>query len=203
MPRIDAPTIAEHRAQRRRALLDAARALLVDHPHEAPSLTAVAARAGLPRSSVYEYFSSGEDMLLELVHEVLPNWSRQVNDAMDTAGTPAEKVLAYATANLRLVAAGEHALATALIQSVPGDQVNASTQLMHEEMSRPLRAALDRLGVPDPDATARLISSVVYTASRMIEDGADTASVDARVRELLSPFLLGHLDAEGRPRLGA
>jgi AcrR family transcriptional regulator len=194
VPRIDAPTIAEHRAQRRRALLDAARALLVDNPHEAPSLTAVATRAGLPRSSVYEYFSSRKDVLLELVQEVLPNWSRRVNAGMDAADTPAEKVLAYATANLRLVAAGEQALATALIQSVPGDQVNASTQLMHEEMSRPLRAALDQLGVPDPATSARLISSIVYTASRMIEDGADTASVDARVRELLTPFLLAHVE---------
>jgi AcrR family transcriptional regulator len=191
VPRIDAPTIAEHRAQRRRVLLDAARALLVDNPHEVPSLTAVATRAGLPRSSVYEYFPSGKDMLLELVQEVLPNWSRRVNAAMDAAGTPGEKVLAYATANLRLVAEGEHALATALIQSVPGDQVDASTQLMHEQMSRPLCTTLEQLGVPDPAATARLISSVVYTASRMIEDGTDPISVDARVRELLAPFLLG------------
>ncbi|MGA5303951.1 TetR/AcrR family transcriptional regulator [Nucisporomicrobium flavum] len=189
MPRIDAPTIAEHRAQRRRALLDAARALLVDNPHGAPSLAAVATRAGLPRSSVYEYFPSSKDMLLELVQEVLPNWSRRVNAAMDAAGTPGEKVLAYATANLRLVAEGEHALATALIQSVPGDQVDASTQLMHDQMSRPLHAAIEQLGVPDPAVTARLISAIVYTASRMIEDGADTAATDARVRELLTPFL--------------
>jgi AcrR family transcriptional regulator len=195
VPRIDAPTIAEHRAQRRRVLLDAARALLVDNPHEAPSLTAVATRAGLPRSSVYEYFPSGKGMLLELIQEVLPNWSRRVNAAMDAASTPGEKVLAYATANLRLVAEGEHALATSLIQSVPADQVDASTQLMHEQMSRPLCAALEQLGPPDPTATARLISSVVYTASRMIEDGADTTSVDARVRELLAPFLLGQVDA--------
>lgn len=193
MPRIDAPTIAEHRAHRRRVLLDAARALLVENPHEAPSLTAVATRAGLPRSSVYEYFPSAKDMLLELVQEVLPNWSRRVNAAMDAADTPGEKVLAYATANLRLVAEGEHALATTLIQSVPGDQVDASTQLMHDQMSRPLCAAVEQLGVPDPATTARLISSVVYTASRMIEDGAETNAVDARVRELLAPFLLGHV----------
>ncbi|BCJ51413.1 TetR family transcriptional regulator [Actinoplanes sp. NBRC 14428] len=199
MPRIDAPTIAEHRAQRRRVLLDAARALLVENPHEAPSLTAVATRAGLPRSSVYEYFPSGRDMLLELMQEVLPNWSHRVNAAMDAAGTPGEKVLAYAAANLRLVAAGEHALATALIQSVPGDQANASTQLMHEQMSRPLCAALEQLGLPDPAATASLIGSVVYTASRMIEDGADMSATDARVRELLAPFLLGQVDAEQGP----
>ncbi|MEV0396431.1 TetR/AcrR family transcriptional regulator [Polymorphospora rubra] len=191
MPRIDAPTVAQHRAQRRRALLDAARALLAENPHHAPTLAAVAVRAGLPRSSVYEYFRSRDDLLLELVQEVLPNWSRRVTDAMAAADSPGEQVLAYAAANLRLVAEGEHALATALIESVPGEQVNASTQRMHEQMSQPLSAALSALGLPDPTATAGLIGSVVYTASRMIETGSDATAIEERVRELLAPFLLG------------
>lgn len=195
MPRIDAPTIAEHRAQRRRALLDAARALLAENPHQVPTLAAVATRAELPRSSVYEYFQSRRDLLLELVQEVLPNWSRRVTAAMAAADNPGEKVLAYASANLRLVAEGEHALATALVQSVPGEQVNASTQHMHEQMSQPLAAALTELGLADPSATASLISSIVYTASRMIEAGSDPSSVETRVHELLAPFLLGHTDA--------
>lgn len=192
MPRIDAPTIAEHRERRRRALLDAARALLAGQPHQIPTLAAVASRAGLPRSSVYEYFPSRRDLLLALVQEILPNWSRRVTGAMDAVAVPGEKVLEYATANLRLVAEGEHALAAALVQSVPGEQVNASTQHMHHQMSQPLTAALTELGLPDPAVTASLISSIVYTASRMIEAGSDAASVEARVRELLAPFLLGH-----------
>ncbi len=203
MPRIDAPTIAQHRAQRRRALLDAARALLAENPHQIPTLAAVATRARLPRSSVYEYFPSRRDLLLELVQEVLPNWSRRVTGVMAAAGSPGEKVLAYATANLRLVAEGEHALATALIQSVPGEQVNASTQDMHEQMSQPLSAALTELGLSDPAVTASLISSVVYTASRMIEAGSDAVSIEARVRELLAPFLLGHTDAAAPRRPSA
>jgi AcrR family transcriptional regulator len=204
VPRIDAPTIAQHRAQRRRALLDAARALLAENPHQIPTLAAVATRARLPRSSVYEYFPSRRDLLLELVQEVLPNWSRRVTGMMAGAEGPGEKVLAYATANLRLVAEGEHALATALVQSVPGEQVSASTQDMHEQMSRPLSAALTELGLSDPDVTAGLINSVVYTASRMIEAGSDATSVEARVRELLAPFLLGHTGAAAprRPSTG-
>jgi AcrR family transcriptional regulator len=202
VPRIDAPTIAQHRAQRRRALLDAARALLAENPHQIPTLAAVATGAGLPRSSVYEYFPTRRDLLLELVQEVLPNWSRRVTSAMAAAGSPGEKVLAYVTANLRLVAEGEHALATALVQSVPGEHVNASTQDMHEQMSQPLSAALTELGLSDPSVTAGLISSVVYTASRMIEAGSDATSVEARVRELLGPFLLRHTDAaSARPQL--
>ncbi|MBO4207488.1 TetR/AcrR family transcriptional regulator [Micromonospora echinofusca] len=191
MPRINAPTVAQHRAERHRALLDAARALLAEDPRHTPTLAAVAARAGVARSSVYEYFRSGNDLLLALVNEVLPNWSRQVTGAMAAAGSPGEQVLAYVSTNLRLVAEGEHALAAALIESVPGEQVDASTRQMHEQMSTPLVAALRELGLPDPASTAGLISSVVYTASRMIEAGADAAATEERVRELLGPFLLG------------
>jgi AcrR family transcriptional regulator len=195
VPRIDAPTIAQHRAQRRRALLDAARALLVENPHRTLTLAAVASRAGLPRSSTYEYFPSGRELLLELVEEVLPNWSRRVTTAMAAADTPGGKVLAYATANLRLVAEGEHALATALVQSVPGEQVSASTQRMHDQMSQPLSAALAELGLAEPDVTAKLISAVVYTASRMIEAQSEATAIEARVHEFLAPFLLGHANA--------
>jgi AcrR family transcriptional regulator len=191
MPRINAPTVAQHRAERRRALLDAARALLAEDPRHPPTLAAVAARARLARSSVYEYFRSSDALLLELVREVLPNWSRQVTEAMAAAGGPGERVLAYVATNLRLVAEGEHALATALIEAVPGEEVNASTRQMHEQMSSPLTAALSELGLPDPVSTAGLISSVVYTASRMIEAGADPTATEERVRELLGPFLLG------------
>jgi hypothetical protein len=56
-------------------------------------------------------------------------------------------------------------------------------------------AALTELGLSDPSVTASLISSVVYTASRTIEAGSDATSVEARVRELLAPFLLGHTEA--------
>ncbi|MET8233375.1 TetR family transcriptional regulator [Micromonospora sp. NPDC005298] len=189
MPRINAPTVAQHRAERRRALLAAARTLLADEPGQAPSLAAVASHAGLPRSSVYEYFRSRDDLLLELVREVLPNWSRQVTEAMAQADSPGGRVLAYVATNLRLVAEGEHALAAALIESVPGDEVNESARRMHEQMSTPLVAALTELRLPDPGSTAALISSVVYTASRMIETGADRTATEDRVRELLGPFL--------------
>jgi len=190
MPRITAPTVVQHRAERHRALLDAAQALLAEDPGQAPSLAAVAARAGLARSSVYEYFRSQHDLLVALVREVLPRWSRRVAEAMAAAGTPGEKVLAYVGANLQLVSEGEHAVATALAQHVPGEELHSSSHEMHEGMRAPLIAALTALELPDPAATAGLVSAVVYHAARMIEEGADPAATEQRVRELLAPFLL-------------
>ena len=58
MPRITAPTVAEHRDQRWADLVAAGQELLVTEGPDAVTMTAVAARAGLSRTAVYEYFLS-------------------------------------------------------------------------------------------------------------------------------------------------
>ncbi|MET7424529.1 TetR/AcrR family transcriptional regulator [Dactylosporangium sp. NPDC005555] len=191
MPRILAPTVAEHRAAQHRALLDAARAILAEDSGQAPSLAAVASRAGLARTSVYEYFRSRQDLLDALVADVFPRWSARVSDAMAAAGAPGEQVLAYVDANLRLVADGEHAVARALAAVAPGQHLDTSTRTMHEQLSTPLVEALTALNLPDPATTAELINSVVYAASRLIESGDDPRTIRRRADELLAPFLLG------------
>ena len=191
MPRISAPTVAEHRAAQHRALLDAARAILAEDSAQPPSLAAVASRAGLARSSVYEYFRSRQDLLDALVADVFPRWSARVADAMTAAGTPGDRVLAYVDANLRLVADGEHAVARALAAVAPGQHLDASSRAMHEQLSTPLVEALTALGLPDPATTAELINSIVYAASRLIESGGEPGAIRRRAEELLSPFVLG------------
>lgn len=189
MPRISAPTVAEHRAAKYRALLDAARAILAEEPGAAPSLAAVAGRAGLARSSAYEYFRSRQDLLDALIQDVFPRWSTRVADAMAAAGEPAAQVLAYVETNLTLVAEGEHAVARALATIAPGQQLDDSNRVMHERLSHPLVDALRAMHLPDPAITAEMINAIVYSASSLIEAGGDPANIRTRATELLAPFL--------------
>jgi AcrR family transcriptional regulator len=189
VPRISAPTVAEHRAAKHRALLDAARAILAEEPGAPPSLAAVAGRAGLARSSAYEYFRSSQDLLDALIQDVFPRWSSRVTDAMAAAGTPGAQVLAYVDTNLLLVDEGEHAVARALAAIAPGQQLDDSSRAMHERLSHPLIDALRAMNLPDPPTTAELINAIVFSASRLIETGGDPAAIRARAAELLGPFL--------------
>jgi AcrR family transcriptional regulator len=189
VPRISAPTVAEHRAAKHRALLDAARAILAEEPGAAPSLAAVAARAGLARSSAYEYFRSRQDLLDALIQDVFPRWSTRVTDAMAAAGTPDAQVLAYVDTNLELVAEGEHAVARALAAIAPGQQLDDSSRVMHEQLSHPLIDALRAMDLPDPATTAEMINAIVYSASTLIEARGDPTRIRARAGELLGPFL--------------
>ena len=71
MPKIQAPTVALHRELRRQQLMAAAMELALSNGAEAISVAAVANKAGLARSSIYEYFASSADLVADLVLEEL------------------------------------------------------------------------------------------------------------------------------------
>ncbi|GAA4484993.1 TetR/AcrR family transcriptional regulator [Rhodococcus olei] len=189
MPRISAPTVAEHRAAQRRALLDAAREVLAEGTPEIPGFAEVAARAGLARSSIYQYFKSRQHLLDALIEDSFPRWSRRVEEEMAAAGPPDRRVLAYVRANLDLVAEGEHAIASAIASIAPSERINEAGAEMHRQLSAPLIAALSDLGVPDSAETADLVNAVVHAATRQIEAGGDVADVQSRATGLIEPYV--------------
>ena len=72
MPRIRAKTIAQHKAQTRAAILDAAEEALAGHDFGAVSLGVIADLAAIPRSTVYDYFGSREAVVAALIEERVP-----------------------------------------------------------------------------------------------------------------------------------
>jgi AcrR family transcriptional regulator len=72
MPRINAPTLDEHRRETRRALLIGAQDLFGRIGYSTTTLGDIADHAGVGRTTFYDYFSSKEDLLASLVEETLP-----------------------------------------------------------------------------------------------------------------------------------
>lgn len=189
MPRINAPTVGEHRAAQQRALLDAAREVLAEGATDIPSFGEVAARAGLARSSMYQYFKSRQHLLDALIEDAFPRWSAQVAAEMAAAGDPEHRVLAYVDANLKLVAEGEHAIATALRQIAPGPELDTKSRAMHDDLYTPLSDALRQLGVQDAKAMAELINAVLHAATRQVERGEDIDAVRRNAADLIRPYV--------------
>ncbi|EOM76766.1 TetR/AcrR family transcriptional regulator [Rhodococcus rhodnii] len=186
MPKISAATVAEHHNAQRRALLDAARALLTEAPDRAPGLADVAARAGLARSSAYNYFRSRQDLLAAVVEDMFPRWNERVSAAMAAAGTPQARVLAYVDANIALVVEGEHAVVGALTRLEPDAVSRERMAALHGELAEPLTAALRDGGSANPRAAAALVNAVVHSATVLLESGEPPATVRAAVRETLA-----------------
>lgn len=188
MPRINEPTVAEHRAARERALLDAAHALLME-TGEAPSLPRVAERAGVSRTSMYHYFTSKQELLQAMVRDIFPRWTERIASAMAAAPTPADRILAYAVANLELVDEGAHAVGSALAALAPGDELDERAGQMHRDLQAPLVATLEELGVDAPADVAALVNSVVHGATQMLDADKTMEAALAALESVLGPLV--------------
>jgi AcrR family transcriptional regulator len=184
VPRITASTVPEHRAAQRRALLDAAHALLQE-TGEAPSMAQLAERTGLARSSVYEYFGSRHEVMAALVVDLLPRWIEQIRAAVRAAPTPADVIIAYVSTNVALVAEGSHAPGEALAALSPGRHTDDSADRMHAEINEPLVERLTELGVEAPDSVAERASALVYASVRMVGAGQTPDAVTRHLRVVM------------------
>lgn len=191
MPKINAATVVEHRAAQERLLLDAAHQLLQERS-SAPTMAEVAERAGLSRPSVYQYFSSRQDLLQALVKDTFPRWTEKINATMEKAKTPADRIMAYAVANIELVADGAHAVGSALATLAPGAELDEQAGTMHRQLQQPLIASLRELGFSEPGPLAEMINSVVHTGTRMLESGESLDQVRGHLDTILGPFVEKH-----------
>ncbi len=114
MPKITAPTVAEHRTRQREALLAAAIELLVQGGVSAVTPAAVGAAAGLARPSVYQYFDSGAGILAAIIEDSFPRSNAQLAVALDALTEPLDVMDAYVRETLRQAATGAHRPAAAL-----------------------------------------------------------------------------------------
>src|ERR1039458_6505439 len=91
----------EQRKVRRRAILDAAAAMLAHTPVAQVTLNELSRRVGLAKSNVLRYFESREAVLLELLHSAWQEWLTQMEadlaGEVDIAAAPAGRVGAIET----------------------------------------------------------------------------------------------------------
>ena len=120
MPRISASSVAEHRARQQEAILTATRDLLAEGHADVPSLAEVARRAGMARPSIYQYYSSREELLDAVIGEMFPRWSAYVTGRMAAEADPGARAMTYVEANLHLVARGDHAIVSGLARGIDG-----------------------------------------------------------------------------------
>jgi AcrR family transcriptional regulator len=78
----------EQREVRRRAILDAAAAMLDEMPVAEVSLNELSRRVGLAKSNVLRYFESREAVLFELLDRAVRDWVAELSDELSAAIDP-------------------------------------------------------------------------------------------------------------------
>jgi AcrR family transcriptional regulator len=176
MPKITASTLVEQRAWRRSQLLDAASGLALENGPTSVTVSAVAARAGLSRTSFYEYFSSSSEIVAELITDELNNFTNYLTEKVATASTPDEAITSWIEGSLEYVADGRHLLARALSTLELSAERSAQIGIAHRKMLTPLSAPLSQLGIRDVRQALALIHASTESATRRIEAGMDSES---------------------------
>jgi AcrR family transcriptional regulator len=191
MPRIDAPTVAEHHQMRRAALMAAAGDLLATQGVESVTLGAVGAAAGLARSSVYQYFDSTGSLLAALVEQELPRATAHLAAVVAREGDPTEKVEAFVKASLRAATDDNHRAVAELGWADLPQECQTRMAELHQEQLAPLVDALAELGARDPEITAALIYGLVRAAATAINAGTPRTRVTRETLALIRKGLPG------------
>lgn len=190
MPKISAPTVAEHRAAQRAALLDATRELLLETGLAGVTPRAVAERAGLARSSFYQYFGTRDDALAAVAIESFASWSAEIEAAL--AAAPAEDHLhVYVAATMRMTADGKHGIAAMLQQAEIAPSKLDDIMALHDELLRPLGVILAERGIRHLELNASLVQGLLSTGVRLVTHGADPSAVTEGIVRLLDEGVPG------------
>ena len=173
MPKIQAPSIAEHHELRRHQLIAAAMELAISGGAEAVTVSAVAQRAGLSRSSIYEYFSSSADLIADLVVEELDYYTARLAEAIKGSTDPFEKIALWIAEGLRYVEDGRHMLVKSLNTVSTPDYRKEEVAMGHRRLISPLRQALAETGIKEIASAGAFLQSVTDAASMRIDAGND------------------------------
>lgn len=195
MPRIKAGTVAHNRSMRQASLVAAAHDIAADAGVAAVTVAAVAKRAGIARSSVYEYFDSAADLLSDVLIDELIEMCEALHAAVKGLCDPAVVIERWIRASLDYIADGRHALVRSAGQVELPAHKRELIGGLHRQMADPLVAALAAVGVRNAPRAAQQVAAVLEVAVRRVESGADAAAeASAAVA-----FALGGLARTGSP----
>lgn len=187
MPRISASSIHEQRSWRRNQLISAAASIALEDGVENLTVASVAERAGLSRTSVYEYFASKEELVQDLIVDELQRYVEVLSSAITGESNPERQLIQWIETALHFVADGRHLLIKSLNAAQISLDNGAEIATAHRRLLSPLRQTLNELGVMDADQALSLIRSATDSATKRIESGADSHSeIDATTKFVIA-----------------
>ena len=172
-PKIQAATIVEQRAMRQRQLIDAALAIALESGAASITVGAVAQRAGLARSSIYEYFSSSADLIADLVIEELALYQKRLSHAVIGTQDPYQHIELWIAEALQYVVDGRHMLIKSLNAATIPEFRRDEISQGHRNLMTTISAPLQEIGLTDIRGAMSYLQNTIEAASVRIESGSD------------------------------
>jgi AcrR family transcriptional regulator len=173
-PKIQAATVVEQRQMRQRQLIDAALSIALESGAANITVAAVAKRAGLARSSIYEYFSSSADLIADLVIEELALYQNRLAQAVMGTQDPYQHIELWIAEALQYVVDGRHMLIKSLNAAAIPEFRRDEISQGHRNLMTTISAPLQKIGLTDIRGAMSYLQNTIEAASVRIESGSDS-----------------------------
>jgi AcrR family transcriptional regulator len=173
-PKIQAATVVEQRQMRQRQLIDAALSIALESGAANITVAAVAKRAGLARSSMYEYFSSSADLIADLVIEELALYQKRLAHAVKGTEDPYQHIELWIAEALQYVVDGRHLLIKSLNAAAIPEFRRDEISQGHRNLMTTISAPLQKIGLTDIRGAMSYLQNTIEAASVRIESGSDS-----------------------------
>jgi AcrR family transcriptional regulator len=174
-PKIAEATIGEQRAMRQKQIIDAAISLALESGAPSVTVAAVAKRAGISRSLVYEYFSSSADLIADLVLEELHYYKERLTTAVYGVEDPYAYIELWIAEALQYVADGRHLLVKSLNSVAAPDFRKDEIAQGHRNMMATIINPLKMIEVEDLGLAISYLQSAIDVAAKRIDAGNEAA----------------------------
>ena len=170
-PKIAEATIGEQRAMRQKQIIEAAMSLALEDGAPSVTVAAVAKRAGISRSLVYEYFSSSADLIADLVLEELGYYQKRLLTAVHGIEDPYQYIELWIAEALQYVADGRHLLVKSLNSVAAPDFRKDEISQGHRNMMATIIKPLQTIFFSDLGLAISYLQSTIDAAAKRIDAG--------------------------------
>ena len=178
------------RIERETTILDAALAEMVVRGTHQITMQDIALRCQMTRSAIYQYFSSVEHILAELVINEMADLVNEIDRHLVNVTDPLEKIRIWVHYSLAHLSTGEHAVIRNISAQTLPETKRGIIRALHQNFMQALVDPVSQLGIDHPEASCHYIASVINTAANRIDSGSafvdEAHAVEAFIMQALS-----------------
>ncbi|MEV7566408.1 TetR/AcrR family transcriptional regulator [Streptomyces tanashiensis] len=188
------PAVQRRGVERRRAILDAAEALLGEQGYEAASLKAIGERAGIPVASMYHYFSDRHQVDAELLQRHLRAVEELIGAAVERSDPMSLRAAADAVIDPLRDYFRAHPSCVELWFSGRSETVTALVREFDASLADRFRQLLVERGLVSADTPRYVLQLVLEVGNRLFDiafrqsPAGDDATID-EARRMVTAYL--------------
>lgn len=159
------------RDNRQAEILDAALSEIRANGVASLTMTRLAQLTGLSRPAIYQYFSSREHVLAELLIDDLADLVNEIDQCIAQIEDPIERIRVWVNRSLLHLANGDHSIIREISESSLPDQSREVVRVLHGQFMMSLISPVRELGITAIDSACHMVYSSVQSAAKRIEAG--------------------------------